>query len=140
MIQDRRSKEINDFFRNLFDTEADASSSSYVSSKLIENENLQEDLYEWSLRAVSKWIATDSSSGSTNENLSTGDWIKKGILFGSESSSSSRNVRRNNKKEATSIFEYRLSISETTTAVVTGTTLAWMAIKAKSTWQTFTFQ
>ena len=139
IIQDRRSKEINDFFRNLFDAKADASSSN-VSSKLIENENLQEDLYEWSLHAVSKWIATDSSSGSINNaNLSTGYWIKKGILFGSESSSSSH-VRRNNKKEATSIFEYRLSMSETTTAVVTGTTLAWMAIKAKSTWQTFNFQ
>jgi len=122
------NREVDGFFKLLFEAEnshAMADTGTIISSALIDDEDLQEDLYEWSQRAISKWLAID------DDFLERGDWLKRGHQF---SHTTSTILHKDDKSDKISVVEY-LSSGQTA-AIVTGTTLAWMILKLKGAWYT----
>jgi hypothetical protein len=115
---------VNDFFKRLFQTESShtTKTGSIIPSALINDEDLQDDLYDWSQRAIQKWLPTD-------DKLKTGDWLKLG-------QHRTEKIAPVDKSEKNYVDEF-LS-SGHTAAMVTGTTLALMALKVRvtcgSTW------
>jgi hypothetical protein len=113
---------VSGFFKRLFQTESShtTNNDSIISSALINDEDLQDDLYDWSQRAIWKWIATD-------DKLTTDDWLKIGHHR-------TRKIAQFDKSEKNYFVEYMASGQ--TAAMVTGTALALMALKVRATWYT----
>ena len=111
---------VNDFFKCLFQTESSqtANTGSIISSALVNDEDLQDDLYDWSQRAIHKWLATDGK-------LTIGDWLKIGQHY-------TEKIAPVDQSEKNYVVEF-LS-SGHTAAMVAGTTLTLMALKARATY------
>ena len=128
-------RSVDRFFKLLFEAEtsdavADDIGTNIISSAFIDDEDLQEDLYEWSQHAISKWLAIDD-----DDILGTGDWLKRGHQFTHTNTGSTILHKDDTSNKIISVVEY-LSSGQTTAAIVTGTTVAWMIFQLKEAWNT----
>jgi len=127
---------LNSFFDRVFQTEDEEDSSTnnnnnnaVRSSAAVDNEDLQEILYEWSQNAVWEWVSTSSNSRSSAIDFLLGSPLgHTGSILPVESSSS---TIKGNKSTVNAAAAYLPSAHQTLTAVTSGA-LALVAMKAKN--------